>query len=134
MIAGIFDKLFKKKKEPDEFEEVGDLEYPQEVEYMPGQEESAGPHFYNIPSEIEMDSMINYKFEGPEFRIKIHNKSIDMIGNITVHLRSEKKSVAKVVDTKRVVEMLEPGKSVNMKFKLRPNYKIGKSGIYGKIL
>jgi hypothetical protein len=85
------------------------------------------------PAELDMDSAINYTFNGPIYRLKIHNKSIDMIGNITVQLRSEKQNVASVIDTKRVVEMLEPGKSLNMKFKLKPKYKVGRSGIYGKI-
>lgn len=135
MIAGIFDKLFKRKKEPElsEYEDVSALEVPEDFDAMSQGMDYEGPKFYNVPSELEMDSTINYKFEGPEYRLKLHNKSIDMIGDITVNLRSEKKNVASVIDTKNVIEMLEPGKSAVMKFKLKPRFRIGKTGLYGKV-
>jgi hypothetical protein len=137
MIAGIFDRLFKKKKEPEsaEYADVSALEYTEDLDGMDQGRDLGyeGPRFYNVPAELEMDSSINYKFEGPEYRLKLHNKSIDMIGDITVNLRSEKKNVVSIIDTKKVLEMLEPGKSAVMKFKLKPNYRIGKTGIYGKI-
>lgn len=135
MIAGIFDRLFKRKKSEYDEDDHSQLGYPVEGEDISAYEGQGYdvPRLDRIPSELEMDSGVNYKFEGPEYKLKLHNKSIDMLGDITVHLRAEKKPVAKMLKQKHVVEMLEPGKSLNLKFKLKPQYTIGRSGIYGKV-
>ena len=132
MIAGIFDKLFKRKK-PEEAEELSSYEYAEGSEQFGIAGDFEKPEFLDIPSELEMDSAVHYNSKRPEYRLKIHNKSVDMVGNINVYLRSDKKSVINILESKKVIEMLEPGKSANLKFKLKPKYELGKSGLYGKI-
>jgi hypothetical protein len=137
MIAGIFDKWFKKKpKQPEEeYYEYSEADFPEEMgleqaEYMPGFDR---PQFLDVPSNLDMDSNIYYGFDGLEYRLKLHNKSTDMIGDIAVVLKANKKSVIDVVDSKQVVEMLDPGKTTTIKLKLQPKFIPGKSGLYGKV-
>ena len=137
MIAGIFDRLLKKKVKSaseDELLPPSDIELPGEFEdglEFGGAYET--PRFLDIPPDLEMDSSINYNFGRVEYRLKLHNITNDMLGDIDVHLRTDKKAVINVIDSKQVIEMLEPGKSINLKFGLKPRYKLGKSGIYGKV-
>jgi hypothetical protein len=136
IIAGIFDRLFKKKKEP--YEEVGGQElerYPEyagEEEYMQMQGEQS-PEFYNEPSELDMVTRIHYDYKTPEFRLKVQNTSIDMLGDLSVNLKSQRNSVVTPIDSEKVLEMLEPGKSGIIKFRLKPKFKAGKSSIFGKV-
>jgi hypothetical protein len=136
MIAGIFDRLFKRKPKPPEeemFEDYSEVELPEgEVGY----EGAAGyemPQFLDVPMDLEMESKIYYSMDSLEYQLKLHNKSSDMLGDITAVLKTSKKSVVDLVDSKLVVEMLDPGKSTTIKFKLDPKYIAGKSGLYGKI-
>ena len=143
MIAGIFDRLFKRKPKPPEEEMYGDyseVELPPQgepgYEGEPGFEGEAGydmPQFLDVPSDLEMRSRIYYGMDALEYRLKLHNKSSDMLGDITAVLKAPRKTMVDIVGSKQVVEMLDPGKSTTMKFKLNPKYVAGKSSLYGKI-
>ena len=136
MIAGIFDRLFKRKpKTPieDEYIETSELEYPEDDQTGERMIDFDQPQFLDDTSDLEMNSRIFYDMNKLEYHLKLHNKSTDMIGDITAILKTKKNSVIDIVDSKQVVEMLEPGKSTTLKFKLKPNYAVGKSGLYGKI-
>lgn len=135
-MAGIFGKLFGKKKktsETDEYEESSEVRMPSEYGEDEYQEGYDSPRFLDMPSELEMDNKVIYNFDKMLYRLNLHNTSTDMIGDITVQLKTVKNSVVKVIESEHVVEMLEPGKSINVKMKLKPNYKLGKSGLYGKV-
>jgi hypothetical protein len=134
MIAGIFDKLFKKKAKPpaeEEFESIPEAEFPHEFDDM-GRDFDR-PQFLDVPIDLDMEPNILYNFDTLEYKLKLHNKTNDILGDIDVLIKTGKNSVVKPVSSQHVVEMLEPGKSINMRFKLKPNYKLGKSSIYGKI-
>ena len=136
MILGIFDRLFKKKSKPEqeeEFEPPMEIDMPYEMEDMDSVGGQEFPQFLDVPMDLEMDSKIIYNFDKLEYRLKVHNKTSDILGDIGAILRTEKKSVVDVIKSKNTIEMLEPGKSIVMKFKLKPKFKLGKSGIYGKI-
>jgi len=136
MILGIFDRLFKKKSKPEqgeEFEPPMEIDMPYEIEDMDSYAGQEFPQFLDVPMDLEMDSKIIYNFDKLEYRLKVHNKTSDILGDIGAILRTEKKSVVDVIQPKNRIEMLEPGKSIVMKFKLKPKFKLGKSGIYGKI-
>jgi hypothetical protein len=135
MIAGIFDRWFKKKPKPIEEED-----YEPTYSELSGDPAEAGmmstldqPHFLDVPSDLDMDSKIYYNFDGLEYRLKLRNNSTDMLGDITVLLKASKNSVVDVIDSKRVVEMLDPGKTSTVKLKLQPKFETGKSGLYGKV-
>jgi hypothetical protein len=135
-MAGIFDRLFGKKKKPteaEEYEDASEVGIPSEYDEGEYQEGYDSPRFLDMPSELEMDNKIIYNFDKMLYRLSLHNTSTDMIGDITVELKTVKNSVIKVIESEQVVEMLEPGKSINVKMKLKPSYKLGKSGVYGKI-
>jgi len=134
MIAGVFDRLFKKKPKTGEDDQAY-LEYPDES-YERTQMAGGGidpGEFHKEPSELDMDSKVFYSYNGPEYHLKLHNSSIEMLGDITIFLRSQKKSIAKIIGPKKVIEMLKPSKSLNLKFKIKPKYVTGRTGIYGKI-
>jgi hypothetical protein len=146
MIAGIFDRLFKRNKKPSEEELfLGPDEMPldmgMEMEYADEEGEmqmpmDAGfeyPQFLDEPSELDMNSKIYYSSNKLEYRLTLQNTTEDMVGDVTVHLRTNKKAIVDVLDTKKVIEMIEPAKSATLKFKLKPQYKIGRSGLYGKV-
>ena len=139
MIAGIFDRLFKKKAEHP-VDQIDD----QILDEIPGTGVGAGAtgampmefsalEAFKGSQELDMESSMVYKPEGGEYRLKLHNRSIDLIGDITITLRVQDKSLASVEKPEQLVETLEPGKSTIVKFKIKPKYKLGKSGIYGKI-
>ena len=133
LIAGIFDRLFKRKKEPEE--DVGVIELEQMPEYGAeggyAYQTEEPPAYFNEPSELTMKSQIFYDFNKMEYRLKLQNISIDMLGDLTIKLKSQKNPVATPIDNEKVIEMLEPGKSVILKFRLKPKYKTGKSSIFG---
>ena len=148
MIAGIFDRWFKRSKKPPEEELLlGPDEMPldmgMEMEYPEGEGEgdmemSMGtgleyPKFLDEPSELDMKSKVYYSADKFEYRLKLLNTTTDMMGDITVYLRSAKNGVVDALDAKKVIEMLEPAKSAMMKFKLKPRYRVGKSSLYGKV-
>ncbi|WP_455391515.1 hypothetical protein [[Eubacterium] cellulosolvens] len=138
MIAGIFDRLFKRKPKPPE-QDYEELEDYSQVALPEGElevEREAGydmPQFLDVESDLDMDSRIHYEMNNLEYHLKLHNKSSDMLGDITAVLKIPKKSVVDLVEPKQVVEMLDPGKSMTVKFKLMPKYIAGKSSLYGKI-
>ncbi len=133
VIAGIFDRLFKRKEKPIEEEYYGP-EFPSQGGYDTGMmAENVTPEYYNEPTELDIKPSVNYNFDGPLYSLKLFNKNIDVIGDITVHLDTNKKAIATLDETKRVFEMLEPEKSTVMKFKIKPKYKSGKTTVYGKV-
>jgi hypothetical protein len=137
LISGIFDKLFKKKKEePWDAGEVQELEqhpgYQVEEGHMPGQGPDS-PEFFNEPSDFELEAKINYVPKKLEYRLRVRNASNDMLGDVTVNLKSQKKLVVTCITPEKVVEMLEPEKAGILKFKLKPKYRSGKSSIFGKL-
>ncbi len=135
VIAGIFDRLFKKKKEP--WPEDGQVamepmqQYPAVDDY--GELQDQPPEYFNEPTELKMESKIYYDFGTLEYRLKLHNISIDVLGDITVKLKSQRNSIVAPLDSDKVIEMLEPGKDLVLKFKLKPQYKTGKSSIFGTV-
>ncbi len=136
MIAGIFDRLFKRKPKPPEeemFEDYSEVELPEGELGFEGAPGYDMPQFLDVPMDLEMESKIFYGMDRLEYQLKLHNKSSDMLGDITAVLKTSKKSIVDLVDSKLVVEMLDPGKSTTIKFKLNPKYIAGKTGLYGKI-
>jgi hypothetical protein len=134
IVLGIFDKLFKKKEKPPEEEEYLETQYPQQDILVDERGVDYPSHqYFNEPSDLDMEPNIIYNLDGPEYRLKLRNKSIDVIGDITLHLRSQKKAIASLPEEPEVFEMLEPEKSTVMKIKIKPKYKPGKTNIYGRI-
>ncbi len=136
MSAGIFDRLFKRKAKPpivDEFEDVSEIELPRDYDDMEMGSGFESPQYIDMPIDLEMNSKIHYDFDKLEYRLKLHNTTKDMLGDIDINVKTVKKSVVDLINSKHVVEMLEPNKSIKLKFKLKPKYMLGKSGVYGKI-
>jgi hypothetical protein len=135
VVGGIFDKLFKKKKEPAE-EEYYEPDYPPQDSIGPGEfDEESYPQqtYYNEPTDMKLISNIIYQIGRIEYRLKLRNISEDVLGDITVNLKSQKKSLVALIKSQQILEMLEPNKSIIMKFKLKPKYKTGTSRIFGSI-
>ncbi len=134
MIAGIFDRIFKRKQQPEVEEELDQHVVPPSESTEGTLEpwhDSAG--YQKGLSDLEMDANILSKFDGIEYQLKLYNKSIEMIGDITVNLQSQKKLIADIPKPTNLVEMLASRKSVIMKFNIQPKFTIGKTGVYGKI-